>query len=223
MIRVVEGVKEIKREPIVNARKIDQAESFQSVLQKQETNVMPMRSIFEKAASTYQVPVTLLSAVAKTESNYNPNAVSRSGAQGVMQLMPATADFLGVKDAFDPEQNIMGGAKYLSQLLERYEGDIQLALAAYNAGSGNVAKYGGIPPFNETQNYIKKVMAVMEENTDHIGEPKLQRETIQGAQFLVDSKKQGTPYSSYEVFAQKLQEQWQWKALQQALQSFENT
>lgn len=120
-------------------------------------------SIFEKAASTYNVPVKLLKAVAKAESNFKPNEVSSAGAIGVMQLMPGTAKELGVKDAYDPEQNIMGGAKYLSQKLKEYDGDVSLALAAYNAGSGNVKKYGGIPPFKETQNYVKKVLNYMGE------------------------------------------------------------
>lgn len=114
--------------------------------------------IFQKASETYHVPVELLKAVAKAESNFNPNAESHAGAQGIMQLMPGTARGLGVTDAFDPEQNIMGGAKYLSQQLERYDGNTVLALAAYNAGPGNVAKYNGVPPFNETRNYIAKVM-----------------------------------------------------------------
>ncbi len=116
-------------------------------------------AIFERAAQMYDVPNALLKAIAKAESNFNPKAVSCAGAQGVMQLMPTTAKALGVTDSFDPEQNIMGGAKYISQMLKKYNGNTALALAAYNAGSGNVAKYGGIPPFRETQNYVKKVMA----------------------------------------------------------------
>lgn len=120
-----------------------------------------MDSIFEEAAQTYGVPLTLLKAVAKAESNYNANAVSAAGAQGVMQLMPATAKSLGVDNPFDARSNIMGGAKYISQKLDQYGGDIELALAAYNAGSGNVAKYGGVPPFTETRNYIKRIKEYM--------------------------------------------------------------
>lgn len=115
-------------------------------------------AVFQRAAKQYGVPVNLLKAVAKAESNYNPGAVSRCGALGVMQLMPSTAQGLGVTDPLDPEQNIMGGAKYLSDKLKKYDGSVELALAAYNAGSGNVAKYGGVPPFQETQNYIGKVL-----------------------------------------------------------------
>jgi hypothetical protein len=121
-------------------------------------------SIFEQAAQKYDVPVNLLKAIGKAESNFNSNAVSRCGAQGIMQLMPATAAELGVTDSFNAEQNIMGGAKYISQLLKKYDGNTSLALAAYNAGSGNVAKYGGIPPFEETQNYVKKVTAFMNQD-----------------------------------------------------------
>lgn len=122
--------------------------------------------IFDKAAAKYNVPVNLLKAVGKAESNFDANAVSRSGAQGIMQLMPATAAYLGVTDSFDAEQNIMGGAKYLSELLNKYDGNTSLALAAYNAGMNNVSKYGGIPPFEETQNYVKKVTAYMKEEVD---------------------------------------------------------
>lgn len=127
-----------------------------------------MDQIFQQAADKYNVPVNLLKAIGKAESDFNAKAVSRCGAQGVMQLMPATAKELGVTDAFDPEQNIMGGAKYISGLLKKYDGNTSLALAAYNAGSGNVKKYGGIPPFTETQNYVKKVMKYMGEGNIEI-------------------------------------------------------
>jgi len=123
-----------------------------------------LTQIFEAAADKYGVPLKLLKAMAKQESDFNTNCVSYAGAQGIMQLMPATARSLGVKDAFDPEQNIMGGAKYISQKLKMYNGDVTLALAAYNAGSGNVSKYGGVPPFTETKNYIRKVLGYMEQD-----------------------------------------------------------
>ena len=118
-------------------------------------------SIFQKAAVTYQVPVNLLKAIGKQESNFDANAVSKCGALGIMQLMPATAASLGVTNSFDAEQNIMGGAKYIAELLDKYDGNVSYALAAYNAGSNNVAKYGGIPPFKETQDYVVKVTNYM--------------------------------------------------------------
>lgn len=113
---------------------------------------------FDAAAETYGVPVGLLKAVGMVESGFNANAVSSCGAQGVMQLMPSTASSLGVTNAFDPAQNIMGGAKYLRQMLDYFNGDVSLALAAYNAGAGAVQKYGGIPPYAETQAYVKRVL-----------------------------------------------------------------
>lgn len=115
---------------------------------------------FVEAANTYGIDVNLLKCVAYAESSFRPDATSGSGAMGVMQLMPKTAEGLGVTDAYDPQQNIMGGAKYLSIQLERFEGDAKLALAAYNAGPNNVQKYNGIPPFEETQNYVNKIMNI---------------------------------------------------------------
>lgn len=116
-------------------------------------------AIFDEASSKYGVDAKFLKAIAKCESDFSTECTSRSGAMGIMQLMPQTAASLGVTNAYDPYQNIMGGARYISEKLAQYNGDKSLALAAYNAGSGNVAKYGGIPPFKETQNYIAKVMA----------------------------------------------------------------
>lgn len=133
--------------------------NFSSFL-KTEKN---LEEIYAEASQTYGVSVDLLKAMTKQESNFNPNATSRSGAQGLMQLMPATAAGLGVTNAYDPYQNIMGGAKYIRQMLDKYDGNVSLALAAYNAGSNNVDKYGGIPPFAETQDYVAKITGYLEE------------------------------------------------------------
>jgi len=131
---------------------------LQNAVDKKQTGTSSMNDIFERAAKQYNISAKLLKAIAKNESNFDSNAVSSCGAQGVMQLMPSTAKSLGVQNPLDAEQNIMGGARYISQMLDRYNGDTKLALAAYNAGSGNVAKYGGVPPFKETQTYVARVM-----------------------------------------------------------------
>ncbi|MEM6996686.1 MAG: lytic transglycosylase domain-containing protein [Myxococcota bacterium] len=115
-------------------------------------------SFIRGAAQRYQLPESLIRAVVHTESNYDAHAVSRAGATGLMQLMPRTARSLGVTDAFDPRQNVYGGARYLRLLANRYDGDMVLVLAAYNAGAGNVEKYGGIPPFAETRAYVRSVL-----------------------------------------------------------------
>ena len=114
--------------------------------------------IVKRASIKYGVPEKLISSVIKHESNFNNSVTSSAGAVGLMQLMPVTAKYVGVTDRTNPEQNIMGGTKYLSLMLDKYDGDLRLALAAYNAGPGNVDKYGGVPPFKETQNYLKKVL-----------------------------------------------------------------
>lgn len=129
-------------------------------------NKKDLDKIFNEAAIKYNVPVELLKAIGKAESDFRVDAVSKSGAQGIMQLMPKTAEYLGVTDSFDPEQNIMGGTKYIKELLDKYDGDTKLALAAYNAGMNNVKKYGGIPPFEETQNYVVKVTKYMQQNLE---------------------------------------------------------
>lgn len=113
--------------------------------------------IFREAADNYGVDVRILKAVGFVESNFRSNAVSKSGAMGVMQLMPYTAKSYGVDDPFDAKQNINGGAKLLAELLEKYDGNISLSVAAYNAGSGAVDKYGGVPPYDQTVRYVEKI------------------------------------------------------------------
>jgi len=118
----------------------------------------------QKAAARYGLNADLIRAVIRAESAGKQDAVSSKGAQGLMQLMPATARQYGVVDPFDPEQNIDGGSKYLSYLFTRYGGNTKLALAAYNAGEGTVDKYGGIPPYTETRNYIRKIENDLKDN-----------------------------------------------------------
>lgn len=117
-----------------------------------------LNSYFKEAANKYGVDSKLLKSIACAESNFNPDCTSSAGAMGIMQMMPETAKSCGISDPYDARQSIMGGANYISQMLQRYDGNITLALAAYNAGPGNVNKYGGVPPFKETQNYVTKVL-----------------------------------------------------------------
>ena len=145
-------------------QKTTPVQEFQGILKNGLNTIKEdMDSIFEEASALYQIPSKLLRAVAKAESGFNPKAVSKAGAMGVMQLMPGTARSLGVSDPYNARQNILGGAKYLKQNLNRFGGDVSLALAAYNAGPGSVTKYGGIPPYKETQNYVAKITGYMQE------------------------------------------------------------
>ena len=118
----------------------------------------PFQGIIVRVAGRYQVDPHLIQAIIFAESGYNPKAKSKKGARGLMQLMPSTAKALGVQDIYDPAENIDGGVRYFRSLLDRFDGDVQLALAAYNAGSRHVRNYEGIPPFKATRRYIQKVL-----------------------------------------------------------------
>ena len=117
--------------------------------------------LIREASEAHGVDAALIRAVMRTESSFDPFVVSAAGAQGLMQLMPTLAEEMGVTNVFDPRQNIMGGAKYLRQLLDATGGNVPLALASYNAGPGTVARYKGIPPFKETREYVKKITALL--------------------------------------------------------------
>ena len=138
-----------------------------ATLKKAKTNLNPtcveeveciLHPIILKAASRHQIDPALIKAIIMAESGYKIKAISKRGAKGLMQLMPATAQALGVEDSFNPKQNISGGVRYFKQLVTQFDGDVKLALAAYNAGSRNVRHYQGIPPFKATRFYIKKVL-----------------------------------------------------------------
>ena len=134
-----------------------QSRAQQVASRKEKGPHAPFEHIINRAASTHKVDPDLIKAIIMAESRYNPKAVSKRGAKGLMQLMPITAKSLGVEDSFDPEENINGGVMYFRKLLDRFDGNVKFALAAYNAGSRYVRKYGGVPPFRQTQTYIHKV------------------------------------------------------------------
>jgi soluble lytic murein transglycosylase-like protein len=131
---------------------------------KESVSLKPAREYYNKLvyakSNKYNVDPSLVSAMIKVESNWNYKVVSRSGAIGLMQLMPSTARAMDVKDPLNPEENIEGGIKYLRYLLDRFDGDLTLAIAAYNAGPTKVRKYNGIPPIRETRQYVKRVLTI---------------------------------------------------------------
>ena len=148
-----------------NLKKIEEVKSAINLkskidLKAQANNV---EEIIETYANKYNVDSDFIKAIIKQESNFNSNATSKKGAMGLMQLMPKTAQSLGVVDAYNPNQNIEGGVKYLRGLLDRFDNNNELALAAYNAGPTAVKKYGGIPPYKETQNYVNSIMSAYEQ------------------------------------------------------------
>lgn len=134
---------------------------------KLSRNPAEFDSIIASCCNQYGVPKSLVKAVIHAESGYNPKAVSRAGAEGLMQLMPGTAQQLKVSDSFNPSDNIRGGVRYLKFLLDTFKGDVSLALAAYNAGLSRVAKYGGVPPYEETRNYVTKVLSYQKSYTSN--------------------------------------------------------
>ena len=172
LVSIHNGPKDAQK--INNTRDILQNEDFRSSYDipskfkhKKEHLFHP---IILREASRHEVDPALVKAIIMAESGYNPNAISKKGAKGLMQLMPSTAQALGVEDAFNPEQNISGGVRYFKQLVNRFDGDVKLALAAYNAGSKKVIHYQGIPPYKATHYYIEKVFKYYELYKDQMKE-----------------------------------------------------
>jgi soluble lytic murein transglycosylase-like protein len=141
--------------------------SSQKKTSQKDTSNIDFQDIVHQTASNYDIDPTLIKAVIQTESNWNDRAISKKGAIGLMQLMPGTAVDMDVLNPFDPEENIEGGTKYLRYLLERFNGDLTLALAAYNAGPSTVERYGYVPPITETKQYVKKVLSLYNGKTPY--------------------------------------------------------
>ena len=157
-----ETAKNIATQPLAKIKDSFKSRPFSSRLAEEPTvsrERQKIKNSILKAAQKYDLPVNLIKSVIRAESNFQVKAVSRAGAQGLMQLMPATARELGVKNPLNIEQNIDGGSRYLRKMLDNFGGDLKLALAAYNAGPEAVIKYGGkVPPYRETQQYVRRVL-----------------------------------------------------------------
>lgn len=139
---------------------VEEKEGIKNLRSRAQRETPYLTELIEKYAKMNNLDPDLIRALIKVESNFNPMAISRAGAKGLMQLMPETANKLGVDNIFDPEENIAGGTRYLRQMLDQFGNDLPMALAAYNAGPNRVEKSGGIPKISETQNYIKKVLSL---------------------------------------------------------------
>ena len=137
---------------------IDKSTVTKSIRSSDLKSPKELEEYINASSKKYNISPKIIKALIKAESSFNANSLSSSGAIGLMQLMPSTANSLGVKNPYDPAQNIDGGVKYLNYQLKRFDGNLEYALAAYNAGPAAVIKYGGIPPYKETQNYVKKIM-----------------------------------------------------------------
>ncbi len=194
------------------------ANDFQSKAANISTNgTMSLNDIINAAAAEYDIDVNYLRAVAKLESNFNPNSVSSSGAIGVMQLMPSTAEGLGVQDPYNAYDNIMGGAKYLKKMLDTFGGDKELAYAAYNAGPNAVKRAGGIPQNNETPKAVAKVMQYYNEGVTvpdvsyEVGENvSVKNASARNAQLAADlaaKLKEFPNHISYDFFVEELQKE----------------
>lgn len=160
LVRSAVVTSRVVRPAVVEPRKMEEVEESKAPAGSPST----FREAIEQVAYQHALPVQLLHSVIRVESNYNPWAISPKGAQGLMQLIPSTARRFGVSNAFNPLENLQGGARYLRYLLDLYRGDYKLALAAYNAGEGAVARYGGVPPYAETWNYLVQVRRRLEES-----------------------------------------------------------
>ena len=157
------------KQPPPEPQKALPVQEFKSSVSLDQSPRSQIDTWISKASKKYSVPESLIRSVIRIESNFDPKAVSKAGAQGLMQLMPNTAKALGVRDSFNIQQNIFGGVQYLKGLLNRFDGDLKLSLASYNAGVGRVLRAGGIPQIKETKEYVRKVLAQYQKLSGDLG------------------------------------------------------